>query len=398
MFKLFAHKNEKILLFSFFSLGILILIVSNFHSYLHTEFEQLTKSIISGHLYLSNDYNSYLDSSYYKGFVYWPQGFFPAVLLIPFSFIKPIFHQYFVQIILNLINLFLLYKISLKITKNRLTSFWLCFAYVFSTAYLMIGMYAFSWWFAQVVATSTLLLALYEFLHKRRWCLIGIFLACAIATRFDLVIVIIFFLIIIFTEKKNLKQKINQCLQLIFPIIVGLSLIFVYNFARFGSVFEFGYKYHIPFSADSSAFLKQFGSWNLTYFPTNLYYLLIRSPDAVFINNTKYLTFPFIKTDLWGMSFLFTSPIFLWCIKAKLKEKLVKPAIITTVLLLFFILGYFGIGASQYGFRYALDFYPFLFIILCLAFKSGMSNFVKSFIVISFFFNLYMIFGLIGVF
>ena len=397
MFKYFIRNKEHILLFYLFFLGILILIFCNLSiSYYAVEFEKLTKAFLNGHLYLSKGYNIWTDASYYKGYTYWPQGFFPAIILIPFSFFKILFHQGIVQFILNLLNLFLLYKISFKITKNKLTSAWLSFAYLFSTAYLMVGMLAISWWFAQVVATSALLLTLYEFLHKKRWLLIGMFLAFALTTRIDLAISVVFFLIAIFSAKQDYKQKINQLMQLIFPILIGFSTIFAYNFGRFGSIFEFGYKYHIPYMTETRAFLKQYGTWNLFYYPTNIYYLFFKGPDGVFIKNAKYLTAPFIKANAWGMSILFTSPIFLWCFKANLKEKLVKPALTTTILLLLFILGYFGIGANQFGFRYALDFYPFLFVILCFAFKPGMGKLAKGLIVISFVFNLYMVYGLIG--
>jgi hypothetical protein len=319
---------------------------------------------------------------------------------MPFSFVKPLFQQSFAQLILNLMNLFLLYKISLIITKNKLTSSWLSFAYVFSTAYLAVGMYANAWWFAQVIATSALLLALHEFLYRKRWWLIGTFLAFALTTRADLAIAAVFFSIIILFTKQDYRQKIKQFLIFAFPVLIGFSTILIYNFGRFGSIFEFGYKYHIPGFADVYTFtwIKQYGVWNMIYFPANLYYLFIKSPSLVFFKNTKYLIFPFINTDWKGMSILFTSPILLWCFKARLKDKFVKPALITTVLLLFIILGYFGIGTSQYGYRYALDFSPFLFIILCSVFKYGMSNFAKGLIVVSFFFNLYMVFTLNGVF
>jgi len=398
MHKEFIRKKEHVFLFCLFSLGSLILVAWNLFAKTNDiQFEQLAKMFLNGHLYLSNSYNAWTDASYYQGYTYWPQGFFPAIILIPFAIFKNIFHQGFIQFILNLLNLVLLYRISLLITKNKITSLWLSFAYIFSTAYLMVGMLPISWWFAQVVATSALLLAIHEFLYKKRWYLIGIFVAFTLTTRVDLAISAVFFLMAIFLSKQNLKQKIKASLQLTFPILIGFTTIFAYNFARFGSIIEFGYKYHIPYLTETRAFLKQYGAWNLFYYPSNIYYLFFKGPDGIFIKNAKYLTAPFIKSNYWGMSILFTSPIFLWCFNANLKEKLIKPALITTILLLLFILGYFGVGANQFGYRYALDFYPFLFIILCFAFQSRMSNLAKGLIVISFIFNLYMVYSLIGV-
>lgn len=399
MLKEFHHKKENLFLFFLFLLGVLIFLIFNLLPDIKSaQFESLAKAFLNGQLYLSGSNNLLTDASYYQGFVYWPQGPFPAILLMPFIFLSNYFHQGIIQLILNLLNLFLLYKIAFKITENRMTSLWLSFAYVFSTAYLMVGLFGISWWFAQVVATSALLLSLYEFLHKKRWFLIGVYLAFALATRIDLIISVTFFGLSIISSKDKYNQKINQLFKLILPILVGLLGILTYNFARFGSIIEFGYKYHLPALTETRAFLKQYGAWNIFYFPTNIYYLFLKIPDAVFIPGTKYLMAPFIKANYWGMSIFLTSPIFLWCFKANLKEKLVKPALLTTLLLLIFILGYFGIGANQFGYRYALDFYPFLFLILCFVFKSGMGKIAKGVTAVSFIFNFYLISGLIHIF
>src|SRR5437879_13333529 len=87
-------------------------------------------------------------------------------------------------------------------------------------------------------------------------------------------------------------------------------------------------------------------------------------PVAVFFPGSKILLLPFVQEDIWGMSILFTSPILLWGLRAPVKEPLIYLAIGTSLIMLFAILGYYGIGVRQYGYRYALDFYPFLFLML----------------------------------
>ena len=53
---------------------------------------------------------------------------------------------------------------------------------------------------------------------------------------------------------------------------------------------------------------------------------------------------------------------------------------------------YFGIGTSQYGYRYALDFIPLLFLLLLPAFGKTLPNFAKILIVGGMIFNtLYML-------
>jgi hypothetical protein len=101
--------------------------------------------------------------------------------------------------------------------------------------------------------------------------------------------------------------------------------------------------------------------------------------------------YPFLKPDIWGMSILFTSPILLWGFRASWKKREVWLSILTSALMLFVLLGYYGIGVRQYGYRYALDFYPFLFIMLAYAQQERLSWLFRIIVILSFLFNWYLI-------
>jgi len=73
---------------------------------------------------------------------------------------------------------------------------------------------------------------------------------------------------------------------------------------------------------------------------------------------------------------------------AKLKDRYVFSSLITTFFLSIPVLTYYGIGVWQYGYRYALDFYPFLFLILLSVFKDGLPLKAKVLIIYSILFNL----------
>jgi len=196
---------EKTILFCFIAFGCLLFVYYNLLSKSQElQFEYLAQSFLQGKLYLGIDNGTWLDASYYKGYAYWPQGVFPAILLTPVVFFfNDVIHQYHVQFFLNILNVYLLYKIAQKITHNSITSLWLSLSYVFSSAYIVVGLYSWSWWFAQVVATTALLLALYEYFYRQRWLLIGVYLACALATRIDLLIASSFFLVSILVTKQK---------------------------------------------------------------------------------------------------------------------------------------------------------------------------------------------------
>lgn len=389
-------QSEKIILFLILVFGVAILANLNFSTQYKQkqQFVELGKSFLQFRLDLPGNKSQWPDASYFNGHTYWPQGFFPAVTLLPFLLLDLPVSQGAVQFSLNLLNFLLLYKIALKITGNKKTSLWLSFGYIFSTAYLVVGLFPWSWWFAQVVATSALLSALYYFFYGRKWFLIGLFLACALATRIGLVLSSAFFILVIVFSKQSLKGKTRELYFLCLPVLAGLFIAGLYNYLRFGSFLEFGYLFHLPALPAAREALNVFGTWNVFYYPTNFYYLFLKGPEAVYLPGTKYLIYPFLKPENWGMSIFLTSPVFIWCFKSFRKNKITIFASITSVMILLFLLGYFGVGTRQYGYRYALDFYPFLFIILCYSFKKSLSTAVKILLVVSFLLNLYLFPGI----
>jgi hypothetical protein len=349
-------------------------------------FLYLAKSFLEGHSYFTVFPGRWDDTAYYLGRHYWPLGPFPAVVLMPFVWLFGwAMRQAYLLFFLNLLNLFLLYGIARKITGKVGSSWWLSFAYVFSTAYIYVAIVPLSWYFAQVIATCCLLLALREYLYDRRWWLVGLYIAFGAATRMTLLIAGVFFGLIVLLSDENKGRKATQVLKLSLPVAAALLVLFLYNFVRFGNVMEFGYR--LQLLTGEQAANRTYGLWGLVHFPANLYYFLFKGPEGIFLPGTKIMTYPYLRPNSWGMSILFTSPIFLWIFKAPWENPVVRLSALTSTLFFFALMGYYGIGVDQYGYRYALDFYPFLFVMLAYASKNGFSPPMKMITVASFLFN-----------
>ena len=389
--------KSRLLIYGLFLAGIVFLIHHNIllkHG--EQQFAYLAQSFLTGHLYFVTFAPYWDDTSFYGGQHYWPLGPLPAVLLMPWVFLFGLhvqqglgLQQGYFLLAINVLSLFILYRISLKITNSRNTSLWLTFAYVFSTAYLFIALNPWSWYFAQAVATLFLLLALHEFLYQRRPWLIGLYLALGVATRVNLLFAGLFFAGSLLLESGKLRDKVSALFQLMLPVAVSLLLLLLYNYLRFGNIFEFGYHYQLI--AHEPAVNREHGLWGFVHFPANLYYFLLKGPEAVFLPGSKILTYPFVQADIWGMSVLFTSPILLWGLRAPVKEPIIYLALGTSLIMLFTILGYYGIGVRQYGYRYALDFYPFLFFILAYVCRERLTLPMQAIIIVSFLLNSYLI-------
>ena len=371
-------------------LGLLTLLKANLALRAEQHFVFLAKSFLEGRLDFTEAPGTWADTSPYEGRYYWPLGPLPAILLMPFVWIGDAsFQQGPLLFAFNAISLYLLFRIARRITGSDETALWLAFAYVFATNYLYVGLVAWSWYFAQAMATTFTLWALCEFLGRRRWWVIGAALALGMTTRVTVVLGGLFFGLSLLFDGAKRRAKIRWLAQMTVPMILSVAGLLAYNYLRFGSIAEFGYSTQIL--AHEPAVNRAYGVWSVGHVPANLYYLFFKGPEGIFIPGSKVLQYPYLRPSIWGMSILFTSPIFLVIVKAPWRDRSVRLAAATSALMLAIVLGYYGIGVRQYGYRYALDFYPFLFLILCRSVGDRPSAALRLLIVLSALFNYHFI-------
>ena len=209
------------------------------------------------------------------------------------------------------------------------------------------------------IATAFFVLALLEYFGKRRWLVIGFLTACAIATRWTLIGLCAFFVLEIYRQKKTLDLT-NTLRLFLIPIIFVVLLLSFYNFKRFGSFFDTGYTRNVSV-LDKSYYNYKLGWFSPLHIPANLYALFVMAPEPVKRTDVEFaLRFPYLKANGYGMAIWFTSPLFIYLIKIR-KETYTLSAVAAIFILLFPSLVYFGIGSSQFGYRYSLDFLPLLF-------------------------------------
>lgn len=376
-----------------------VCILASFIIYLYSwpfgqnHFTDLAASFLQGKLDVTETFNSsyFADIATYKDRYYVYFGPTPAILLLPFVFfLGNTFSQHLLGLTFISIDFYLLYQINKKLSLNTNTTLWLCIFFIFGTVLTQLTLLNISSYQTQVIATSLLIMALYEFFHKKRWLIMGIFIALAGVTRFTLYLSAVFFLLEIFLLPLSLKNKLIKFSLFLTPIILSLILFGFYNYARFDNPFNSGYNYAASLNNTlQNSSLKSF--FSLEYIPGNLYFLLLKGPDAIQKQDSNFLlTTPYLKANYWGMGIFFTSPLFVYLFLTKLKEKYILTSWITVSIMIIPIITYFGIGLWQFGYRYAVDFYPFLFIILATIFKNRLPTRAKILIILGLIFNYYL--------
>lgn len=349
------------------------------------QYVQVAHSFLDGHL----DTPQIFDSSYYNGKYFWPLGPLPAILMMPFIF-TGLAKQEYLAIILHTITFLSLYFLACKNGLNKIDSLWFVLAFFAGSIYLSLGHYPSPWFLAQISAFAFSASAIYTFLCKKSYFWSGFLLSLSGLCRTTTYPLSIFFLLIIIRSKETNKQKINQLTRFFLPILISILILGLYNYSRFNSPFESGYKHQQVNKRVAPQIDK--GIFSLSHIPSNLYYFLIKSPEPVLENNSPgSVIYPYLHVNPWGMSIFFTSPIIILLFFLNLKKNEVQNAIFTIIITLIPILTYYGIGYYQFGFRYALDVYPLLFLLILSVLVPKIAARTKTLIALSCLFNFFLL-------
>jgi hypothetical protein len=83
------------------------------------------------------------------------------------------------------------------------------------------------------------------------------------------------------------------------------------------------------------------------------------------------------------MGLFFTSPALAYLFRANLKKPFVQACWIGVVSVMLPIITYYGVGWVQFGYRYALDFIPFLLLLTALGLPRPMTNAARTLVLVS---------------
>jgi len=164
-------------------------------------------------------------------------------------------------------------------------------------------------------------------------------------------------------------------------LAISLGVMMAYNYARFGSILEFGYGHVWGSPALTNAFSTD-GGFNIKYMPCNMYVSVLGMPNIQWnplpdVNAVCSHLSPIARkfkgvSDFFnpiGMSIFLTTPAFLLIFRAKLRDDFVFPAWIGMMGTLAVLWMYHTTGWVQFGYRYTLDFMVFIFILLTRSIK-----------------------------
>jgi hypothetical protein len=347
------------------------------------QFSELAQSFLHGHLYFMHSIGGEgQDPVFFDGHIYWSEGPFPAILLMPFVGLFSLFHLFFYQgylkWILMLAVLYFVFKIARKLRYSVEDSFILMFGFALGTVFIGVASVSSGWLYAQVVTAFLLLWSLYEYYHKKRWWLIGILCGLTLLTRVTAAPIFIFFALELWQSAEHAKRR-EQLELLGLPFVIAIILVGTYNALRYHSPFNGGYEYQLLGPAPATS--RSLGVFSLLHIPSNLYALLFAAPLTSLRNPSSWtLSFPYIESNPDGLSIFITSPYLLYLCSQKWSsfEKTARNLLVAAAVSCFGVLCFYGLGRDQLGDRYSLDFLPELFVVFMIVYRKNHAHITRG--------------------
>ena len=338
----------------------------------YNTYEIQAQSWLDGRVDVDN--REWLELATYNGKYYVSFPPLPSVILLPFVAVFGSGCDNYIAFIALLLGVFFCFKLSRKFGLSPEFSALVTSALYLGTNMRQITSDAWVWFFAQNLAFLFTILSFYCAKIKKKGFSM-LFLACAVGCRpFDLIYLPLILLIILdgMEEKSfivKFKKLVFEKIWVYIPAFLIVLFYCIYNYVRFGNIFEFGHNY-LPEFLNSED-----GQFSLSYFIKNLP-CLFRLPTV----SQGKITFP----QFDGMSIFLVIPFFitypLSLIVSFVRDKKIeykKYHILGSVLILFHIfilLCHKTMGGAHFGNRYIMDTVPCLFVLSVLSFKQSFKS------------------------
>jgi hypothetical protein len=205
--------------------------------------------------------------------------------------------------------------------------------------------------------------ALYFTLVRSSPFVAGAFLALAFGNRTELFVTLPLYLYLFWrqsngkvTNWQNLTRRVQENGQMLIrflsvPVTLALSTA-AYNFARFDSIFDFGY-IHIPEVAQEPWY--QHGLFSIQAIPLNVYTMLFQGFESL-----DY--FPYIAPNGFGCSIFLASPFLCLLFRQGGRHKVLAWIAVSLLTVVLWMHG--NPGSWQFSYRYAMILLPWMFLLL----------------------------------
>ncbi|MDI6772203.1 MAG: hypothetical protein QME77_06390 [bacterium] len=336
----------------------------------------LADAFLSGRLDLDRPLR-YLEMTQFDGrfYVIPPPG--PAILLLPYVAIYGLrASQSLASWVTGAFAAGLMVLLASRLTPRPRDYLWFGVMGAFGTIIWFLSAVGSTWYFAHVVAVAGLSLSLVETFGARRPIIVGAGIAVAYLSHLPTVLTLPFFLVTTraswWPGSLRAWRRINlsYLIRLTAPIAAAVLLNSVYNYLRFGTVADVANAVR-PGILDEPWFSR--GLFHASYIPRHLHTMFLDRP--VFVPHPPFALVPWTGLAIWV-----TTPAFVYALRAPLRVETLA-AWISICLVSLVVMSFGSTGISQFGYRFATDFYPLLLVLTVWGMRGQPSLLAKALIV-----------------
>ncbi len=347
---------------------IAVLLVAGFRATPYDNYVLLADALRHGRVWIDWP-GPYIDALRYNGRYYVIEAPLPALLLLPaVALFGTATNQSVLAALLAGVATFAAWHIGRAFAVPAGARVVLCAFLLLGTDLFWCATFGDVWFIAHVAAVAFTLLAVLELLGARRSWLVALFAACAVESRFTMLLAVPVYAVMLGLgigregalasgRTARLRDAGGYALVLL-PVAV---LWVAYNEARWGVAYDLGYTTWFHQDAAGSPTGSPFA---LRYFGYQLQSFFVQAPAYT-------PSFPYLVPGFGGVALTWTSPALLLALWARRPAPLALALWGATLLCAAPSFVYYVNGFAQFGMRHALDFEPFLFVLMLMAAARG---------------------------
>jgi hypothetical protein len=333
-----------------------IMLACRFRATVYNNYVLLADAFFHGHTWITWP-GAYIDALLYAGKRYIIEGPMPAILLLPaVALFGMSVNQTLLAAVLAGVTVWAGWELARRTSCSYGTCLWLCGFLLLGTDLFWCAMNGAVWFTAHVSAVAFTLLALLELRGKRRAWLTALYGVCAAESRFTLLLVLPIYAALLASDPivEGRRRAVLSFCATVFPC----ALLWVgYNEVRWHTPYDIGYMmwYHQDAAGSPTG-----SPFQMRYLHEQLYSFFLRFPDI-------FVTYPYLTPTYAGLALTWTSPALCLAFFARASRRWLIALWAAVLLTMIPNLFYYVNGSVQFGMRHALDFEPFLFLLMVLA-------------------------------
>ena len=301
---------------------------------------------------------------------------FPALVMLPFVALHGYqFNDTSFTVFLGALSIALFYSLLRRLSREGESerpdyeNIFIALSLGFGTVFFYCAIRGEVWFTAEILGVALTCLYVDAALRARRPAWAGLFFSMAVLTRTPLLFAGVFFLLEAccpdagnrLAELKRLKSEYRPALRKLALFIAGAAPLgvaaAVHNFVRFGSFSEFGHSF--LYNNRVNADIDSFGLFSAHYLSRNLRAAFGMVP-GISLNPVR------LSYDPNGLSLLLTFPLLIFLLVPKRTPRLHWPLWLTVAACALPGLFYQNNGYMQFGFRFSLDYTPYLLLLFAI--------------------------------